>query len=422
MASSESCKQTLDISIPASEVEKETERVVISLTQRVRLPGFRPGRVPHNIVRARFAADIRQEVVKSLVPKFFQRRIEEENLRVVGTPDITEVHYHAGEPLEFKAEFEVAPQVELKEYIGLTVPYQEPVVSDDEVDERLRELQSQKAEFVNVDPRPLEKGDYAVVSLEAMGDLEKPLEGQQELVLHVGGEETLEAFSQNLRGMSPGEEKEFDVGYPDDYGDEKLAGRKVGFRAMVKGIRRRELPELNDEFAKDLGDFQTLGELREEVRRSLLREKEYIAQQEAKNKLVEKLADLHDFPVPEAYLDRQIEIQVEQYLRTVAARGGDPGKVKLDWEKVKESQREKATRDVKASLLLEKVADREGIEVTSDELDREVQRIAKQQREPVAAVRRRLEKEGMLRRIISSLRTEKTLTFLFEHARKVSED
>jgi trigger factor len=222
--------------------------------------------------------------------------------------------------------------------------------------------------------------------------------------------------------MSPGEEKEFDVGYPDDYGDEKLAGRKVGFRAMVKGIRRRELPELNDEFAKDLGDFQTLGELREEVRRSLLREKEYIAQQEAKNKLVEKLADLHDFPVPEAYLDRQIEIQVEQYLRTVAARGGDPGKVKLDWEKVKESQREKATRDVKASLLLEKVADREGIEVTSDELDREVQRIAKQEREPVAAVRRRLEKEGMLRRIISSLRTEKTLTFLFEHARKVSED
>jgi len=394
--------------------------VVESLSQRVRLPGFRPGKVPVGIIRTRFSSDIREEVIRNLVPKRFQKEVEDRNLRVVGTPDITDVHFHSGEPLRFKAEFEVSPEFELQDYRGLTVAYQDPEVSDDDVARRIEELREQKADYVNVDPRPAEDGDHAVVALEALSGLEKPLK-QDEVMLHVGGQDTLGAFTENLRGMSPGDEKEFDVRYPDDFGDAKLAGKSVRFRAAMKGIRRKELPELNDEFAKDLGDYLTMDELRAEVRKSLLREKEYLAQQEAKNKLVEKLVEMHEFPVPQAYLDRQIENQVEQYLRAVAASGGDPRSVKLDWQKVRESQREQATKDVKASLLLERIADREAIEVMQDEVDREVQRIARQDREPVAAVRRRLEEQGVLRRIASRIRTEKTLTFLFEHARKVAE-
>ncbi len=420
MASQESCKQTLEITIPIEDVEKETNRVVESLSQRVRLPGFRPGKVPVGIIRTRFSSDIREEVIRNLVPKRFQKEVEDRNLRVVGTPDITDVHFHSGEPLRFKAEFEVSPEFELQDYRGLTVAYQDPEVSDDDVARRIEELREQKADYVNVDPRPAEDGDHAVVALEALSGLEKPLK-QDEVMLHVGGQDTLGAFTENLRGMSPGDEKEFDVRYPDDFGDAKLAGKSVRFRAAMKGIRRKELPELNDEFAKDLGDYLTMDELRAEVRKSLLREKEYLAQQEAKNKLVEKLVEMHEFPVPQAYLDRQIENQVEQYLRAVAASGGDPRSVKLDWQKVRESQREQATKDVKASLLLERIADREAIEVMQDEVDREVQRIARQDREPVAAVRRRLEEQGVLRRIASRIRTEKTLTFLFEHARKVAE-
>lgn len=421
MASQESCKQTLEITIPIEDVEKETNRVVGSLSQRVRLPGFRPGKVPVGIIRTRFSSDIREEVIRNLVPKRFQKEVEDRNLRVVGTPDITDVHFHSGEPLRFKAEFEVSPEFELQDYRGLTVAYQDPEVSDDDVARRIEELREQKADYVNVDPRPAEDGDHAVVALEALSGLEKPLK-QDEVMLHVGGQDTLDAFTENLRGMSPGDEKEFDVRYPEDFGDAKLAGKSVRFRAAMKGIRRKELPEINDEFAKDLGDYLTMDELRSEVRKSLLREKEYLAQQEAKNKLVEKLVEMHEFPVPEAFLDRQIENQVEQYLRAVAASGGDPRSVKLDWQKVRESQREQATKDVKASLLLERIADREAIEVMQDEVDREVQRIARQDREPVAAVRRRLEEQGVLRRIASRIRTEKTLTFLFEHARKVAED
>jgi trigger factor len=422
MAVPSDCKRTLEITVPAAEVEQETERAVNSMRERVRLPGFRPGKAPANLVRARFAASIREDVIKSLVPKHFQKRVEEQDLHVVGAPDITDVHLHAGEPMKFKAEFEIAPEIELKQYRGLTVTYREPAVTDEQVAERLERLKDQKAEFINVDPRPAADGDYAVVALEAQGQIEEALRKQDELVVLIGGEDTLPAFSTNLRGLAPGEDRVFDVSYPEDYGDDKLAGRTIRFRASLKGIRRKELPELSDAFAADLGDFKTLEELRAELRKALQREQEFLAQQAARNKLVDSLVDTHDFPVPEAYLERQIQLQVEQYLRGLAARGADIHSLKLDWEKIKESQRERATREVKASLLLDRIADREAIEVTREEVDREVQRIARQEKEPLAAVRRRLEEDGGLGRIASRIRTDKTLSLLFEQARKVAED
>ena len=389
---------------------------------KVRLPGFRPGKVPANLIRSRFASEIREDVIKSLVPKHFRKRVEERDLNIVGTPDISDVHLHAGEPLTFKAEFEVAPEIELGEYRGLTVAYKEPEVTEAQVTARLERLRDQKAEFIGIDPRPAQDGDFAVISLEPLGQASPNLKKQDELMVEIGAEETLDAFSTNLRGATPGDEKEFDVGYPAEYGDEHLAGQTVRFRAALKAIRRKELPELNDAFAADVGDFKTLQELEDEIRKGLQREQEFLAQQEAKNKLVEKLVEAHDFPVPEAYLERQIEVQVEQHLRSMAARGVDISKIKLDWAKVKESQRDRALREVKATLLLERIADREAVEVTNDEVDREVHRIASQGREPVAAARKRLEEDGGLRRIALRIRAEKTLSLLFEQARKVAED
>src|SRR5262249_31082682 len=169
------------------------------------------------------------------------------------------------------------------------------------------------------------------------------------------------------------------------------------------------------------GDYQSFEELREAIRRTIFSERQYEAQQDAKNKLVESLVDLHDFPVPEAYVDRQIQTRMEQLLRTMQAQGADIKNLKLDWQKVKDSQRDKAVREVKASLLLGKVAERESIAPTRDEVDREVERIARQQREPLAAVRFRMEKDGSLNRVASHIQTDKTLNFLVEHPRNVAE-
>jgi trigger factor len=403
-------------------VESETGKVVSSFQKKAKLPGFRPGKAPASLIQKQFQGDIRQQVLENLIPRYLDKRVKEEDLHVVGRPDITKVKFDKGEPLQFTAEFEVSPEVELEEYKDLTVHYHEPEVTDDDVMKRIESIRERKAEYINIDPRPLEDGDFALVSLVTMGGVEGEPVKQDEIMIEIGAADTVQGFSDGLRGASPGEEREFDVSYPAEYGQEKLAGRTVRFHAGIKGVRRKELPDLNDEFAKDLGDYQSLEELKETIRKTIFAERQYEAQQDAKNKLVEILVDLHDFPVPEAFVDRQIQNRLEQTLRSLEQQGQDIKKLKLDWPKIKEAQRDKAVREVRASLLLGKVSERESIHATRDEVDREVERIAKQQREPLAAVRFRMEKDGSLGRIASHIQTEKTLNFLFEHARKVAEE
>ena len=421
MALVEGCKHALEISIPVAEVETETNRVVGEVMKRAKLPGFRPGKAPASLIRKQFAGDIRQQVLEKLIPSHLQKQFEAENLNVVGTPDVTDIHLHDGEPLRFKATFEVVPQIELGEYKGVEVPYHDPEVNDDDVAKRIDEIRDQKAQYVNIDPRPAQDGDFAVVSLESIAGVEGDPVKTDEMVLELGAKETLEAFTENLRGVTPGEEREFEVSYPADYGSERLSGRTVKFHAVLKGLRKKDLPELDDEFAQELGDYRTVDELRDAVRKSIFAQRQHEAQQEAKNKIIDKLVDAHEFPVPEAYVDRQVRNRVEQSLRAMAAQGLDPRQLKIDWDKAKEAQREKAIREVKASLILSKVSERESIYPGKDEVDSEVEKIARQQRKPVAAVHMEFEKDGTLGRIASHIQTEKTLTFLFENARKTAD-
>jgi trigger factor len=410
------CKRSLEIEVPLEEVERTRERVTNSIKQRVRLPGFRPGKAPISLIQSRFQSEIRSEVLEALLPQAFRDRMQKEDFKVVGTPDISDLHFEPGQPIRFKAVFEVAPQFELGEYRGLPVKYEEPTVTDEEVAKRLDAMRESKAEYVNLDPRPIENGDFVLVHLKSLSGLAEPID--HDVPIQVGAEDTLSDFTENLLGAHPEDVKEFDIRYPEDYGQENLAGKTVRFQLTPKVLRKKELPALDDEFARDLGDYQTLDELQDAVRKSIFHEKQYVAQREAKEALIDRLVESNDFPVPEVYLDRQIENQVRAQLHDLAGKGVDPSKIKLDWAKVKESQREKAVRNVKASLLLEKISDKEGIKPTKDEVDREVQRIARQEREAVPVTRARLEKEGTLARIADQIQAEKTLHFLFEQAQK----
>ncbi len=417
MALVEGCKHELEILIPAEAVEEETSKVTKTFQGRAKLPGFRPGKAPASLIRRNFGGDIRQQVLEHLVPKFFDAKAKEENLRVVGTPSISDVHFHDGEPVRFKAKFEVFPEIDLAEYAGIEVPYAQPEVTDEDVEKRLEELRESKATYANEEPRPLLDGDYAVISLESISGAAEPIRSDEVVVL-IGGPETLAGFTENLRDASPGDEKEFEVTYPEDYGQAKLSGKTVKFKVGVKGLRRKELPELNDDFAQDLGDFRTMDELKEALRKSIMAQREAEAQRVAKDKLVEKLVDANEFPVPEGFVERQIENRVEQRLRSLSQQGVDPSSFNLDWTRIKEAQRDAATREVKASLILGKVAERESIGVTNEEVDREVTRIAAQSREPLPAVRKKLTEDGTMDRIASHIQTEKTLNFLFDKATK----
>ncbi len=420
MALLEGCKHEIELVVPVEEIDKETTLVVEDIRKKAALPGFRPGKVPASLIRTKFASEVRQEVLDRILPKAFRKYADGEKLQVVGTPSVVDMHFHAGVPLKFKAQFEVAPEFELRDdYRGLTVPYREPVVTDDEVATRLAALRQQKAEYINVDPRPATATDHVLIALRSLSELEGGELNEKEVALELGHSDTMAAFTEHIAGMELGDEKEFTVVYPAEYGAARLAGKTVTFSCTLNTIRRKELPELNDDFAQDLGDFKSLDELRDAARKSIYADRDNTARQEAHTALLDALVRLYDFPIPQSYVDQQAESIVESRLRSLAGQGIDPRKLNLDWAKLKESQMVRALQDVRASLLLEKVADREAIHATQDEVDGEVQRIARQEREAVASVRRRLEQDGTIGRIAGHIRTQKTLNFLFEQANKV---
>jgi trigger factor len=410
------CKRSLEIEIPLEEVEKIRQRVTNSLKTRVRLPGFRPGKAPLNLIQSRFESEIRTEVLEVLLPEAFRKHVEEQGLKVVGRPDVSDLHFEPGQPIRFKAEFEVAPEFELEPYRGLPAKYEEPTVTDEELEKRVESIRESKADFVNIDPRPIESGDYVLVHIKSLAGLAEKME--QDVQIQVGGPDTMVGFNEALIGASPDEVKEVEITYPEEHGTASLAGKTVSFELTPKFVRRKELPALDDEFAKDLGDYQTLDELKEALRKSIYQEKQYSSQQAAKEELIDRLVERHQFPIPEAYVDRQVENQVTAQLRDLAGQGVDPSTLKLDWAKIKENQRDKAVRSIRASLLLEKIAQQEGIAASRDEVDREVQRIARQEREALPVTRARLEKDGIMERIANQIQTGKTLQFLFEQADK----
>ena len=418
MALIEGCKHSLDIVIPADEFKAATAAATTKVRQKVHLKGFRPGKAPEAIIRQYYSGDIRQEALDKLIPEALRKEYDRQNLQVVSRPDIKDLKFEESGDVAFKAEFEVAPEFELGEYRGVEVPYAEPQVADSDVDERIANVRDARAEYVNVDPRPAQDGDHCLVDLHPISGLDDESMHQHDINIEVGGKDTFPEFTEALRGTQPGESREAEIVYPENYAAEKLAGKTVRFKIDLKQIRLKELPEMNDEFAKDLGDFQNLDELRAEVRKTIFHEREMSAQNEAKNAIIEKLVDAHAFDVPDAFVDQQVQGMVEGQLRSLAAQGVDVGKLKLDWSELRKAQAERATRDVRASLILEKVAVAESIFTSQEEVDAELSRVSRQQREPIAAVRMRFEKDGTLGRIASRIRTEKTLNFLFEQAVK----
>ncbi|MFN0104924.1 MAG: trigger factor [Bryobacteraceae bacterium] len=420
MALLEGCKHEIELVVPVEEIDKETALVVEDIRKKAAIRGFRPGKVPASLIRSKFPSEIRQGLLDRVVPKAFRAYADGEKLQIVGTPSVVDMHYHAGEPLKFKTQFEVAPEFDLRDdYRGLTVPYREPVVTDEEVEARLQSLRAQKAEYINEDPRPATGTDHVLIALRSLSPLEGGELNENEVALELGHADTMAAFTENIAGMEPGDEREFTVVYPEDYGAKRLAGKTVTFSCTLKIIRRKEMPDLNDEFAQDLGDYKSLDELRDAARRSIHNERDHAARQEAHTALIDTLVGLYDFPIPQAYVDQQVEAIVDSRLRSLAEQGVDARTLNLDWTKLKESQAPRALLDVRASLLLEKVGDRESIHATREEVDTEVQRIARQDREAVASVRRRLEQDGTIGRIAGNIRTQKTLNFLFEQANKV---
>jgi len=409
------CWKEIELEIPAETVQAEIAKVAKDLARVARIPGFRPGKAPITLIRRRFADDIKNEVLQSLVPERLERALDEARLVPVTRPHVEKVDFSEGGPVKFKARFEVLPEFELSDYKNLEVEVESAEVADEDVDRALEEMREQAASLVPIEGRPAQDGDYVVLKM-----VGTPADGKAQPIrmdnalCHVGSEETVAAFSENLRGAATGETRRFDVEYPADYPEAKLAGHAFHFAAEVVAVKERKLPELNDELAKETGEGETLEELKQKIRQRLEAAREERQNALAKDKIVDLLLSRHSFPVPEAMVEGQMDARLERAMRRLIAQGIDPRSVNVDWVSLRRQQRERAEGDVRAEILLDRIATAETIEVSDEELDKELASAAERSGESVAVLRARLTREGAVDTMKSKLRNEKMLDRLYQ--------
>jgi trigger factor len=415
------CRREIELEIPADKVQKAADKITRDIVKVARIPGFRPGKAPMTLVRRRFADDIQGEVVQSLVPEALEKALGEKNLIPVTRPEVDKVEFKDGEPLKFRAVFEVLPEFELGDYKNLTVPVDEIAAGDAEVDKAVEEMRERAATFVPVEGRSAKDGDSVLIKLKGM-----PTEGGEpveadNVMVPLGAEETLASFTENLRGANAGETKTFQAKYPDDYPDPKLAGKTYDFTVEVQAIKEKKLPELNDDFVKEAAgenaELKTLDELRKKIRESIEASRDHQQKTQAQDRILEQLTKAHDFPVPEALIEGQMDTRLERMVRTFAAQGIDPRGMNVDWAGIRGKQRDRAITDVKAELILDRIATAEKIDATDEEVEREIEHLAEHRGESATAMRARLTKEGTLDTMKSKLRSNKTIDWLYSNAR-----
>jgi trigger factor len=415
-----STKREIEVQIPSEEVSRETEVLIQKYQKLARIPGFRKGHVPASIIRQRFSQDIQNDVVDALVPRYFRKEAERLGLIPISQPRVTDLHTHEGKAMHFKASFEVMPEIKVEGYKELRADHPEISVTNEEVEESLKSLQEQKATFSPIEGRTIADGDYAQVALDGTPKNQesgtKPVH-MDDVLVEIGGKTTMPEFTENLRGAGAGEERTFDVIYPEDFSDERLRGQTFSYKVKINAIKQKSLPELNDDFAKEVGEFTTLDEIRQRIREGMEHERKQTAEREAKDKLLAELIRRNEFEVPEALVEHQVDLRLDRGLRALAAQGMSAEHMKkMDLGRLRAGQKEQAVQEVKGALLLEKIAEEEKIEVGDEEINNEIDALAKQTNQAPDAIRARLTRDGALDRIRDRIRNEKALDFLYRQS------
>ncbi|HEY2380921.1 MAG TPA: trigger factor [Terriglobia bacterium] len=414
------CQKNIDIEIPSEVVDAEIMHIAQGIARKARVPGFRPGKAPIGVVKTRFRDEILSEMMQHLMPKYFGDAIEEHKLDVIhATPQFELVDYASGKPLRFKAVFEVYPQFDITNYEGIPVEEPSSAVEDSEVEDSLKKIQEEMSELAPVEEdRPVQQGDFAEISYSGTieGSNEPPITGEK-AVAEMGGRTTMQAFTENLVGVRVNEEKHFTVEYRPDYPEKRLAGKTVQYDVKIDGIKTKEIPELNDEFAQRFGDYKTLDELKTKFRADIEKHKREHAQEQMREKMLEWLEENNNFDVPESLVERQLQVRVQRMFRDLSRQGINPQRLDVDWSKIREDQHQQAIRDVKGYLILEHLSGKNHIHVGDEELEIEIEKIATETSRPKEKVREVLSRDSGLERLREQIRNKKTLDLLQEKAR-----
>jgi trigger factor len=422
--------RSIEVEASAEDVTKTFQQVTKRYTKLARIPGFRIGKVPASLIKSRFAKDVRQEVLDSLVGDRFRKALQEQKFQPVSQPQISELLLAEGAPLKFKATFEVLPEINIDGYDTVKVERPDASVSDDEFQSELSHVLDHHATVEPVEEdRAIVDGDWAEIGFKGqVQDLaqtvgedgleskteDPPITGE-DVLIEIGGKNTLQAFNDALRGAKVGQELSFEAEYPAEFGEARLAGKTVSYDVTVKAIKKKTLPERDEEFAKQLGPYSDWADFETKLRERVESRKKDALESQARDKMLEELAAKYDFPVPETFVQQQIDVRLERGLRALAQQGMSSDAMRqLDFERLREAQRDQAAQEVKVSLILDRIAEQDHIEVGDEDFERELLMLSIQSREPLEPMRKRLTEDGTLDRIREQMRREKTGSTLFE--------
>ncbi len=403
--------------VPPEAVAAEIQKVAQGYSRSARVPGFRQGKVPMTVVKQRYKDQILYDVANAMIPRLVDEALRERGLRPVATPDIKDVVLDEGQPLTFFAEFETVPPIEPGEYTGIALAKPPAILEVGAIDQVLEQLRQRAAKWHPVEDRTAAVGDAVLmdVTRTVKKDDAKP-ELMQNVSIELGAKGNPPGFDENLSGIAAGDTRTFSVTYPTEYEVLELAGVTVDYEVSVKGLRRKELAELTDEFAKEVSEVETLEALRDRIRHDLQHEAEHEAEHKVRHDLLQDLAGRMRTPVPAVLVDREIDRRLEEFVRRLMDQGMDPMKAGIDWQEFRERQKGPSEETVKSTLVLDEIARREGLAAAEEDVAAEVEKFAERTGRTAAAVRARLEKEGGFGPIESGIRREKTVAWLLEKA------
>jgi trigger factor len=409
-------QKQLTIEIPSDIVDAQIERVTRGYAKSAKLPGFRPGKVPATVVKQRFKEQILQDAARDLVNRAVEEALTERGVDPIDSPNITDFAIDEGQPLKFTAEFETVPSFDPGDLTSIVVRQPAATLEPDAVDKTLQQLRERAARSEPVEGRPIADGDETVLDIVRTNPDGTP-DKHEHVHVTVGADGNPPGFDANLVGMSAGESKTFSIHFPEDYAVEDMRNTDVTYTVTVKEIRTRVLPALDDEFAKDLGEFDTLDALRARVESDLQHEAEHNAKRAARNDLLRQLSERVSFDLPVSLVEREMDRRLEEFAQRLMQQGVDPRKANVDWNEFREAQREPARNAVSSAIVLDEIARRENLVVGPEALDKEIEQLAGRVGRTPAAVRAQLEKDGGLVRIYMGLRREMAVDFAMSRAK-----
>jgi len=410
-------QKTLTIEIPSDIVTAEIDRIAKGYGKQARIPGFRPGKVPTKIVKQRFKDQILHDVMHDLIPRAVDDALQERGIEPVDTPNIKDVELQEGRPLKFTAAIETVPPFDPGDLSAITL-HQHPVtITEDQIDDTLQRLRERQAHYEPVEGRPIADGDTVVLDIERT-DADGEVDRHEDVSLELGAAANPPGFDANLVGLERGAQKTFAIHFPEDYAVKEMANVDVSYSVVVKELRRKVLPELDDEFAKNFREdqFDSLAALRDRIRTDLQAEAEEQSKRQLRTELLKQLSERVTFDLPTSLVEREMDRRLEEFARQLMQQNVDPRQAGIDWAQFREAQREPARAAVASALALDAIARRESITVSAEDVDKEIEQFAVRAGRTPAALRAQLEKEGGLGRLSAGLRREKAVDLALSHA------